>query len=269
MCQGSLAHARRNAVASDSYVRAIQDLTAPDSERADADPFPGSLPPPAHSDEEDSQATVYQALAVHQRCEAWGHRELLSLLQEWAVRFAVEFELDVPELALRVDVLPRSYLGHFRPGHNGFGLRGEIALNATYLRQLSVWEVLGVLLHEMIHAWQYAHGSPSDGNHHNGEFRRKAAAFGLNIGRRGVTGYDAVSRFRDLLRRFRIDMPEGDMPPRERRVKGSSKNKKWTCGCPVSVRCAVTLHARCLRCGQDFRLAEGEPSGRGISRVGR
>lgn len=200
--------------------------------------------------------TVYAVLARHQRCEEWGQRDLLQLLQEWAIRFSVEFELDIPELALRVDVLTRSCLGHFRPGHNGFGLRGEIALNTMYLRQLSLWEILGVLLHEMIHAWQFVHGTPSDGNHHNAEYRRKAAAFGLNIGRRGVTGFHAASRFRDLLRRFGIEMPDGDIPPRERRVKGNSKMKKWACGCPVSVRCAVQLHAQCLNCGQEFRRAD-------------
>lgn len=204
-----------------------------------------------------SEETVYQVLAIHQRREEWSHRDLLSFLQEWSVRFSVEFELDIAELALRVDVLPRSCLGHFRPGHNGFGLRSEIAINAIYLRQLTTWEILGVLLHELIHAWQYAHGTPSDGNHHNAEYRRKAESFGLNIGRRGSTGFSAFGKFRDLLGRHGMEMPEGEIPARERRVKGDSKMKKWTCGCGINIRCAVAeLRAQCLTCGQLFNKGE-------------
>lgn len=215
---------------------------------AGAQALPGGFPA-------NENVNVYQVLAVHQRCEDWNGRDLLCFLQEWAVRFAIEFELDVPELALRVDVLPRSYLGHFRPGHNGFGLRGEIALNSMYLRRLGAWEMLGVLLHELIHAWQFAHGTPSDGNHHNAEYRRKAESLGLIIGRCGITGYSAESRFKDLLHRFDIEAPAKEVLPQDRRVKGESKQKKWSCGC-TNIRCAVLdLRAQCLKCGREFKKA--------------
>jgi hypothetical protein len=200
---------------------------------------------------------IYHDLAAHQRVEDWFGRDLVTALQEWSDRFIVEFELDIPQVVLRVDVLPRSCLGHFRPGHNGFGLKGEIALNHLYVKALPKWRVLGVLLHELLHAWQHVHGLPSKGNHHNGEFRRKADSLGLIVGRRGITGFFAASRFKDLLRSMGIDAPSDEIPPRDQRSKGNSKSKKWVCGCGTSIRCAVPdLAAQCLKCVQVFRRCD-------------
>jgi hypothetical protein len=200
---------------------------------------------------------IYHDLASHQRLENWFGRDLVATLQEWADRFIVEFELDIPEMALRIDDLPRSCLGHFRSGHNGFGLKCEIAINGRYLPSLTIWEVLGVLLHELLHAWQEQHGSPSGGNHHNTEFRSKADSLGLIIGKRGVMGFHAASLWKDLLRRFGIEVPSEEIPPRERRVKGNSKSKKWICGCGISIRCAIPdLAAQCLKCVQVFRQCD-------------
>jgi hypothetical protein len=212
---------------------------------------------------EDGQVTpaaggsVYDLLARHQRIEDWPQRDRFCFLQEWAERFNCEFKLDVPEVVLSVGMLPLSRLAQFRYGHNDMGLKGEVAINARYLSGLNVWEVLGILLHELLHGWQQAHGTPGRGNHHNTEFREKAAALGLIVDRRGITGYAAHSPFKDLLRRHGIPVPDGEVAPRERRAKGDSKMKRWSCACPVNIRCAVKhLHAKCLDCGQEFRLAE-------------
>ena len=91
---------------------------------------------------------IYQNLAFHQRTEKWSGRDLATLLQEWAERFILEFKLHIAELAVCVDRLPISRLGHFRVGHNGFGLKGEIAINVRYLTtdRESFWRVLGTLL---------------------------------------------------------------------------------------------------------------------------
>src|SRR5438132_435632 len=77
--------------------------------------------------------TIYSALAKHQRDEAWGGREMVASLQTWAARFIVEFKLDIGDIAMCIDQLPSSRYGHFRRGHNGFGLRGEIAINSRFL----------------------------------------------------------------------------------------------------------------------------------------
>lgn len=196
---------------------------------------------------------IYPVLAQHQRSEEWDRRTIVSEFQTWANRFIVEFNLEIAEVVLCVDPLPRTRYGHFRYGHNGFGLRGEIAINSRYLGgQRQFWEALGTLLHELLHGWQQAHGAPGKRNHHNTEFRDKARELGLIVDHRGVTGYAAVSPFKDLLRRFGVEVPDGELLPKVRVVAGRSKLKKWSCGC-MNVWVAVCeLQARCLNCGQDF-----------------
>jgi hypothetical protein len=205
--------------------------------------------------------TIYTALAKHQRDEVWGGQETVADLQTWAARFIVEFKLDIGDIALCIDQLPSSRYGHFRHGHNGFGLRGEIAINARYLtgkRQL--WEVLGTLLHELLHAWQEVHGTPGKRNHHNAEFQAKARELGLNIDRRGLTGYAANSVFKDLLRLCGVSVPEHEIKAPAAPPRGDSKMTKWTCACSTTVRVAVAdFRARCLKCGSEFKR-DGSPA---------
>lgn len=199
---------------------------------------------------------VYRDIARHQRTECWYGKDIVAVLQAWAERFIGEFKLEVAEVSLCIEELPFSRYAHFRQGHNGFGLKGEIAFNTRYLQgQREQWQVLGTLLHELLHGWQQAHGTPGKGNYHNREFRRKAAGLGLIIDKRGATGYTADSLFKEILRRHHVEVPRVEIPAVTRRHRGNSKMKKWTCGC-TNVRCAVELHAQCLQCVQLFRLCE-------------
>ncbi|MCC7290455.1 MAG: hypothetical protein IT449_00170 [Phycisphaerales bacterium] len=200
--------------------------------------------------------SVYGALAEHQLKEVWHARNLIGTLQEWSNRFIVEFKLDIAEVVLCVDDLPISTFGHFRAGHNGFGLKGEIALNARHLSGPSgQWQVLGALLKHLLHGWQQAHGTPAKRGHHNRELRDKAASIGLLLDEKGLLGFAAESPFKDLLRRHDIAVPGEEVPIPERRPRGESKQKKWTCGC-TNIRCAIPdLHAQCLKCAQVFRRA--------------
>ncbi len=204
----------------------------------------------------DSGRAIYGELAVHQRLEPWFGQELIALLQLWEGRFKAEFKLDIPAIVLCLEKLPRNRYAHFRHGHNGFGLRGEIAFNTLYLNgERDLWEILGTLLHELLHAWQQAHGTPGKRNHHNAEFRQKAWELGLIIDRRGVTGYRASSPFKTLLRCSGIDTPSEQFTLRPGKAKGSFKLKKWSCACrpAVNVRVAVAhFRARCLNCGSEF-----------------
>jgi hypothetical protein len=225
--------------------------------------------------DEDKAADIYQKLAKHQRNENWPNRQRLAQFQAWGERYSVHFKLDVSEIALCLDILPVTCFGHFRVGHNGFGLKGEIAINARYLEVRPIWQVLGTLLHEHLHAWQHVHGNPSKHDHHNLEFRRKAAEFGLLIDRRGVTDYLLESPFMDLLKAYGVEVPteaEDDDASEERgrlvrrmlgrpgRMRGKSSLAKWKCDCS-SVRCGkADLRARCLKCGKEFRREEEPPS---------
>ena len=202
-----------------------------------------------------TERPIYESLARHQREEPWFAQTTMVALQEWAERFTVEFKLDIAEIALCFDRLPCNRFGHFRVGHNGFGLKGEIAINARYAGGARRWwQILGTLLHELLHAWQHAHGKPGKRNHHNAEFRAKARDLGLIIDAKGVTGYAATSPFKDVLRIYDVEVPEGEVPPTVRTIEGRSKLHKWSCHCPVNIRCAVThLRAECLVCKHEFR----------------
>lgn len=71
-------------------------------------------------------------------------------------------------------------------------------------------------------------------------------------------GYSAQSPFKEFLKNNGVEVPHdaADIEPRERRVKGRSKQKKWSCGC-TNIRCAVAdLHAQCLKCAHVFRCIE-------------
>lgn len=200
---------------------------------------------------------IYEALAEHQVSEkSWNLKELLAWLQVWARRFNEEFPLDIPAVSLCVDWLSSRRLGHFRHGHNGFGLWGEIAINRRYIDQQQPWEILGTLLHELLHAWQEVHGKPGKNNYHNKEFTSKARQYGLVISRRGHTQFEPDSPFFQLLRRRGVEAPK--VPPVQYVVRGTSKLKKWSCQCnpPLNVRVAVAhFRAKCLWCGHEFRPA--------------
>jgi len=201
-------------------------------------------------------AKIYDVLAKHQIEEEWSGRELIVELRHWATRFIVEFKLDIPEVVLCLDRLPSKCFGHFRPGHNGLGLKGEIAINTLYVRRRPLWEILGTLLHELLHAWQQAHGKPGKRNHHNAEFREKAEELGLLIDRSGVTTYASWSPFKEVLRRFAVEVPDAQSAPSIQRPKSKSKLKKWSCAC-TNIRVAVSdFRARCLKCGHEFQPAE-------------
>jgi hypothetical protein len=206
-----------------------------------------------HCEAQTQDWSIYHALAQHQREEKWSQREVVAFLQHWAEVFNAQFELCIPKLVLAVDRLPANVLGHFREGHNGFGLQGEIAINVRYLMpQRALWEVLGTLLHEMLHAWQAVYGKPTNRWHHNAEFRAKARELGLNIDAKGLTGYAADSLFKDLLRHFGVSVPAEEIIAQREPRRGESKQKKWSCGC-TNVRVAVSdFKAQCLNCGNIF-----------------
>ncbi|MGE0536218.1 MAG: SprT-like domain-containing protein [Pirellulales bacterium] len=164
-----------------------------------------------------------------------------------------EFRLRIPEMSLSVDWLRRSRLGHFRYGHNGFGLRGEIAINRLHLEDRDFWRVLGTLLHELLHAWQQAHGTPGKHNYHNKQFRTKARELGLIVDPRGYTDYEPRSPFMEILARRGVTVPE---LPRLRvaiaGAQGRSKLKLWMCGCTRARVAVADFQAVCLKCGNHF-----------------
>ena len=201
-------------------------------------------------------------LGSHQLETDWPRKDLFRELHLWLGNFGEEFKLHIPDVALRVDRLPVTRLGHFCPGRNGFGLSGEVALNVRYIKPDRFWRVLATLLHEMVHAWQHVHGHPSRRAHHNREFRAKLSSFGLVWSREG-TEFPFPSPFWTLLQAHGVRIPispDGTRGVADARgsahgIAGTSKLKKWSCGC-TNVRVAIVdFRAQCLKCGLVFTPA--------------
>ena len=202
-------------------------------------------------------------LKNHQiHADDWGNHKLAQDLHTWTERFIFEFKLKIEELpAIMIDRIVRTRYGHFRPGRNGFGLRNEIAINEIYICSRKYWDVLGTLLHELLHTEQEQAGKPGKNNYHNKEFRTRAESFGLIIDKWGHSQYTpAPSLFFNILKKYGVTVPNLPKPKIEVVKPSKSKLKLWICECkpqPVRVRVAVKdFQARCLKCGKKFKLQD-------------
>ena len=178
----------------------------------------------------------------------------------------------VPQVVLSFEVTDRRTLGHYHLKRNCLGVRWALNLNPVHLAR-PVYEVLSTLLHELAHAWQHEHGTPSKPPHHNREFRERCEAFGIPTDKGGHDlGVRHGTPFEDYCRRHGITFPPPPgapgpaadvsgqpgpsplLPVPPARPKGS-KMKKWTCPCGVNVRVAIAnFQATCNKCGGPFRL---------------
>jgi len=190
----------------------------------------------------------------------WEKQDLIQQLHLWAERFIFEFKLKIKIPVIMLDRIGRSRYGHFRPGRNGFGLCNEIAINDAFVNSREFWQVLGTLLHELLHAEQEQTGKPGKNNYHNKAFRKHAAFLGLIIDEWGhMEHVPAPSPFFDVLGKYDITVPVLPEPKVEVAKPGNSKLKLWICECqpqPVRVRVAIKdFRAKCLICEKTFTLA--------------
>lgn len=188
----------------------------------------------------------------------WRYRPTMADLHLWADRFILEFKLQTTTPAIMIEDLRSSRQGQHRRGRNGLGLRHEIVISREHLESDEYWQVLGTLLHELLHAEQEDVGTPGRRNYHNRHFRERAREFGLIVDERGCQEYASASTpFLDLLEKHGVKAPE--LPPVTILVPAASRSKlkPWVCGCtprPIHIQVAISnLRARCLKCGQLFR----------------
>jgi hypothetical protein len=205
------------------------------------------------------RSRIYYELALNQRQEDWEFRDEAAALLSWIKRFNDEFKLSITELALRVDNLPVHIYGHFREGHNGQGLRGEIAINLRPMAHRPFGLTLASLLHQVLHAWQWEHGRPAVKGGHNREYRGKAKEVGLLVTKDGQTGFMPGGPFEQLIGSCGFKLPESVASPpiRSQRPVGNSKLKKWSCGCTTARVAVADFQARCLKCGSLFVCLDG------------
>ena len=218
---------------------------------------------------------IYQLLAIHQRFERWELRDTLTFFQAWTIRFNDDFKLGLEDLALRVDKLPKRVLGTHRRGHNGFGLLNEVTLSIEHVHRDELWDVLGSLLHELLHVWQSENGTPGRRkNEHNAEFRNKARECGLIVNEKGQQTYSAHSPFMAILKAFKVTVPDftgESIKPNRAERDGKSKLALWVCSCnpPQKVRVGrKELFARCTVCKELFHIdSQAEVKSRDLANV--
>jgi len=192
----------------------------------------------------------------------WELNALASELYWWVDFFNIAFfgEQPVPVPAISFEKTKISSLGHYVIGRNAFGIKENININRAHLKR-PLWDLLATLLHEMTHSWQYLYGHPSKSWFHNKEFQMKLLEFGIVTDNRGCH-LGLGDPFVYLLKKHGVKLdhnkdPDGiiRIPPKEK-PKGTSKLRKWTCGC-TNIRVAVPdLEAKCLKCGNMFEVSE-------------
>lgn len=208
--------------------------------------------------------TVNEVLRGHQlTVTGWKHSERIENLLVWIERFQRKFKLSTPQPALGIDHLRINTYGHFRLERNGFGLSYEIILNEKHLVCRPLWQSLGTLLHEMIHADMYFKGECFGKGAHGKTFRQRALQMGLVVDRWGHQTYALPpSPFFEVLTEYGVEFQDELSEAAATRspaasMQGFSKLKLWTCGCkpnPFRVRVARRdFRARCLVCNQLFK----------------
>ncbi|MBZ0115737.1 MAG: SprT-like domain-containing protein [Sandaracinaceae bacterium] len=147
--------------------------------------------------------------------------------------------------------------------------RHEISLNPSYLAERAPREIASTLVHEMVHAWQYEHGTPSRSGYHNHEWAAKMERVGLMPSSTGAPGGRRVGQRMThyvieggAFDRAFAKLPKGAWFPwvcgeaegegTVRRKRSLLSKTKYTCGCGVNVWGKPGLHLVCGECESVF-----------------
>ena len=84
----------------------------------------------------------------------------------------------LPACRVRFSAEVDSELG-LTPGPRRGGGGSHIALHRGFFGAARVTTSMQVLVHEMVHLWQFHFGTPAEARSHNAEFARKSIAIGL------------------------------------------------------------------------------------------
>lgn len=202
----------------------------------------------------DGTQAMNDHLKAYQAEGDWALADAAAVCQRWIDIFNFDLNLKIGSPALMIGRL-RGRCGHFRFGHNSFGLKNEIAIDIRHLsaglESRTAWiDVLDTLCHECLHYWEYLHaGKKTGGRYHTQVFRNKAESVGLLVDQNGISlGVEFNSPFTDLLKKHGVAVPEIGLPERCPDSTSPTRLKLWTCRCdrPYKLRIARP-HPR-IRC---------------------
>lgn len=197
----------------------------------------------------------------------WELNHLAWELYWWVHFFQACFFKDtpVPIPALTFERSRVNNLGSYRIGRNDWAVREQINLNRLYLTR-PLYEVLSTLFHEMVHSWEFTY-VPEDSRtknwYHSKAFRNKMLSYGILTKPNGShVSLDYHGKFVQTLKQHGVSFNGSSRPPGERsgvvipinpsKKKGTSKLKKWTCGCQIVRVGKKEFFATCDICGKTF-----------------
>lgn len=242
-----------------------QAIEIPDYQKALPPYFPKALP-------SNPDAVVNEAIKENElTADDWILRDFAEKLYKWVDMFNRDFFKDQPAdlPVLTFERARVNNLGSYRIGRNDWGVKEQININQVYIER-SFHDVLGTLIHELLHSWEYKY-LPEELRtknwYHQKTFRLKLAEFGILCNEKGChEGYIADGKFMTYLKANGVsfdDLPDYQevkdgskvifpiMP--KKKAKGKSKLKKWSCGC-TNIRAAVEIDATCNKCENKFEI---------------
>ena len=180
------------------------------------------------------------------------------------VIFKKELNSPLPKPVIVVETM--NAYGFYKP-KNPIGFSNQIALSRKAVDNYTL--LSAIIFHEMVHEFLdvYDPHSSKTRSYHCTRFRKISEPYSptsQNGYFKGVTSdflilLEKSNLIQSIDRSILVDSEELKellvKPKPEKKVKQSTKLKKWTCGC-TNVRCAVDLDAACNKCGQDFLIAD-------------
>src|ERR1051326_4467028 len=123
--------------------------------------------------------SINTVIRQHEVEVPWEYQDLSRVCYEAFDLFnAAFFDSKLPPCLLEFDSTNYKKEGRYGPGNNGIGARCEILLNVKHL-QRPLYEVLGTLLHQLIHQWLEQVGESGDRTYHKRGFVARSEALGI------------------------------------------------------------------------------------------
>lgn len=146
------------------------------------------------------------------------------------------------------------------------GIIHELALNPFTFNGRTDEEILGTLVHEMVHLWQHVHGTPGKKPGHNREWADKMKSVGLHPSTTGAVGGKETGRrcshyiiaggvFQKAAKSCKVKFAFSGMMVEK--AKKGPKRTKFTCpSCDSNAYGTSDLNIRCNDCGEDMTTGE-------------
>ena len=203
----------------------------------------------------DRKTSIHRTLRAHEIAAPWEHQVVASVCYRAFDLFnKAFFDDDMPPCLLEFISANFKRDGASCVETNGIGVRSVIQLNTRRLSR-PLYEVLGTVLHQMIHQWLNQQGHTANRTYHKREFIEKSKAVGIPARPhdRCCTPADHTDPFLTVVNKLHQDLnapAEPDALPVA--ISGRSPYKKWSCGC-TNIRVAkAKFSATCRDCGSLF-----------------